>query len=239
MVEILICEDNPFDKLWLIRCLEELQSPQVPFIISTYTDGQQVAQLYQQGQGKADLVILDMLMDQLNGIETALKIREYETKNTEIVIVTATPQYALEGYKVNAHRYYLKPVNKEEFLADIKSLVTTIHRSHTSFLTINNAQGINKIKLDDIMVVESLTRTLTIGTQNQTYSCTGRISEMEEQLEGSSFIRVHKSFIVNLKYVANIFKDTITLDNGVVIPLSKHKSKQVHEVLMNYINQRL
>ncbi|MEG0359657.1 MAG: LytTR family DNA-binding domain-containing protein [Anaerorhabdus sp.] len=235
MYKIAIVDDNPFDTKWICECLNKLDvASDCEF--TCFKDGQDLIDSYKSNQ-RFDILLLDMLMEKVNGLDTAKFVRTIDS-NVEIMIITSTLEYAVEGYTVNARRYYLKPLKQDEFLSEMNQIIDNIKKNEGLTLTIHNAQGISKLKLSDIYYIESLSRTLSIHTQESSITMTGKISEMEESLNKYGFMRVHKSFIVNLKYVKNIFKDTITLDNNETILLSKHKSKQVHDSLMEYIQTR-
>ena len=143
------------------------------------------------------------------------------------------------GYEVNAARYYLKPLDEVCFLRDLKKILALAYAKNNDYMTISNASGLTRIRLSDIYYIESMLRTIQIHTKDKNYTMVGKISKFEESLRHQHFIRVHKSFLVNLRYVQNIFKDTITLDNGEQILLSKHRSKETHEQLVKYIQEHV
>ena len=68
---------------------------------------------------------------------------------------------------------------------------------------------------------------------------TGKISEVEESLSEQSFLRIHKSYVVNLKHIRNIFKDTVTLENGEELPLSRHRSKELRQQFLSYMKENI
>ena len=110
MYKVAICDDNPADLQLITDYLTEPEF-HYPLELSSFHDGVELAQAYKK-EGQYDLIILDMMMDRLNGIETALKIRKVD-QNVAILIVTATVEYAIEGYKINAARYIVKRNGEE------------------------------------------------------------------------------------------------------------------------------
>ena len=125
MYKVAICDDNPADLQLITDYLTEPEF-HYPLELSSFHDGVELAQAYKK-EGQYDLIILDMMMDRLNGIETALKIRKVD-QNVAILIVTATVEYAIEGYKINAARYIVKPVSKPEFQKITKNLFASIDK---------------------------------------------------------------------------------------------------------------
>lgn len=232
MYYIALCDDSRADVAVLAQHLNELkkefQIEHIPFL-----DGKSLVKSYEEGR-RYDLIILDMCMDELNGIETAELIRKMDD-SVPIIIVTATVQYAVDGYKINASRYIVKPVCKEEFINIVRKTLDLSSKKRSKFFTFKSDCGMTKVKMDDIYYFESDIRTIHLVTKDSNLTFTGRISKVEEQMKCEGFFRAHKSFIVNLNHVYNIFKDYVTLDNGTKIPLSKYKRKDIGSQLLTYM----
>ncbi len=235
MIHIAVCDDNLNDLKKLTQLVK--QSPLTSITLHEFNDPNQCLTSIQNGM-RYDFFLLDILMNEDNGIDIAKVIRETH-HDAPLFFITSTIEFALQGYEVNASRYYLKPIEEERFLHDLNMTLKQIEKSKNACITINNQEGLTKIQLSDIYYIESMLRTIIIHTKTHQYQMIGKISELEEQLKDEDFVRVHKSFLVNLKYIKNIFKDTITLDNNMTILLSKHRSKQTHERLMSYIHNHL
>ena len=131
MYKVAICDDNPADLQLITDYLTEPEF-HYPLELFSFHDGVELAHAYQK-EGQFDLIILDMMMDRLNGIETALKIRKVD-QNVAILIVTATVEYAIEGYKINAARYIVKPVSKPEFQKITKNIFASIDKKRGGLL---------------------------------------------------------------------------------------------------------
>ena len=110
-------------------------------------------------------------MDSINGIETAKLIREYDS-SVPILIVTSTIQFAMDGYRVNAYRYILKPVEKEGFLTEVRNILDQAGQTTQEYFTVSNESGITKIKMDDIYYFESDVRTINLHTKDMPVSYT-------------------------------------------------------------------
>ena len=232
MFYIALCDDNKIDLQILSAHLQELTNAGFRMEILPLEAGYELVELYKRGR-RFDLLILDMCMEPINGIRTAEMIREYDS-SVPIIIVTATMQYALEGYKVNACRYLLKPVDRDQFLTEVKAILNHHSKQPWPYYIISNKDGITKVKIDDIYYFESNMRTIKVHTKNQCYEFTGKISDIAEQMEKYGFIRIHKSFVVNLKHVTNIFKGVVTMEDSTKIFVSKYRIKDVYHAVMNY-----
>lgn len=233
MLNIAICDDNSTDLSTLVDLVKKIDN--INFQIHMYLNPEECLKDIDSGI-HFDVFLLDILMNEHNGIDIAREIRKTHS-DTPIFFITATYEFALQGYEVRAMRYYLKPIEEEKFSADLINVLKQAEVKKNSYITISNTQGLFKIKTSDIYYVESMLRTIQIHTKSETYSMVGKISDLEERLKSNNIIRVHKSFLVNLAYVKNIFKDTITLDNGNEVLLSKHRSKDVHSQLLNYVRE--
>lgn len=232
MYTIALCDDSKADIAVLTEYLKMIQE-EYNFECVTFLDGTTLVESYNKGK-RYDLIILDMCMEILDGIDTAKLIRKIDD-NVPIIIVTATVQYAVDGYKVNASRYIVKPVDKTEFLNTVKEKLKSIAEKKNQFFNFTSNLGTTKVKLQDIYYFESDMRTIYIHLKKETFSFTGKISQIEEQLKDCGFFRVHKSFVINLYHTYNIFKDYVSMDNGEKVPVSKYKHKEVSEKLLEYM----
>lgn len=235
MLNIAICDDNSTELNQIIEIVNKIKN--VDFHLHQYTNPIDCLNEIKKGK-RFDCFLLDILMNEDNGIDIAKEIRKTHI-DSPLLFITATPEYALAGYEVSAARYYLKPLDEPKFIEDLTKILEIAHAKKNDYMTITNANGVSRIYLKDIYYIESMLRNVSIHTKDKTYTMVGKISKLEEQLENSQFIRVHKSFLVNLRYIQNIFKNTITLDNGEEILLSKHRSKEIHECFVKYIQENI
>lgn len=237
MFYIALCDDEwPVVEL-LTGYLAEIKSPGLQLESVPFLNGRELVRQYERGH-KFDIIILDMLMKPLNGIETARQIRQYDTE-VPILIVTGTVEYAMDGYQVNAYRYILKPVDKAYFQEEVRTILTSIARVQNKYFSFTNEKGLFKVKTTDIYYFESNMRTLSVCHQGGKTDFTGKISDVEEALNEQDFVRIHKSYVVNLKHIRNIFKDTVTLENGEELPLSRHRSKELRQQFLTYMKDNI
>lgn len=234
MINIAICDDNQNDLNNIVYLLSTID---LKFNIHTYLAPQQLLADIQNGI-VFDAFLLDILMNNDNGIDLAKQIR-ITHQTTPIFFITATPEFALQGYEVNALRYYLKPLDIPKLSADLYNILKNVDQRKNSYITLTNTKGLFKLRICDIYYIESMLRTIKIHTKNDSFTAIGKISDFEETLKNNNFARVHKSFLVNLAYIKNIYKDTITLDNDEEVLLSKHRSKEVHLRLLNYVKENV
>lgn len=236
MFRIVLCDDSPADLMVLRGHLEQLKEKR-PVDIISYTDGLDLLKDYKQ-KGFCDILVLDMRMETMGGIEVAKHIRQLDDE-VPILIVTATVDYAVEGYKVGAFRYIVKPVESGDFLSAVEELLDRQQKKQASIFSFPSINGTTKLMTDHIYYLESDLRTIRVVAKEGTFTFTGTISSLEEQLRTDGFIRIHKSFLVNVSHIYNIFKDSVTMDNKEVLPMSKHKRKEVNQEFLSYMEANL
>lgn len=182
--------------------------------------------------GEISLVFLDINMPLLNGIEFAGLI----PPQTRIIFVTAYEQYALQGFKVNALDYLLKPVSYAEFMKSVgkavewfnmKEAATTSRQKQVSdMITVKADYRLVQMHLDTIKYVEvQKDRVIFYRTEGDPVSSLMSLSDLEEQLPSEKFMRVHRSFIVNMDKVEIVERGRIVFGKT-FIPVSDSRKEE-------------
>lgn len=182
--------------------------------------------------GNADVIFLDVDMPLLNGIEFASVVSE----ETSIIYVTAYEQYAIQGFKVNALDYLLKPVSYPEFLKSVGKAMTwhAMRRAYQAtnsgprqpsqeLLTVKADYRLVQMRIDSIKYVEvQKDRVIFYREEGNPISSLMSMKELEELLPSDRFMRVHRSFIVNLNKVEIVERNRIIFGKT-YIPISESK----------------
>lgn len=230
MVRIAICDDEQ-EYLFLEKniIVQYMTNHGYEYIIDTFVSGTDFL-CNKRKIEEYDIVFLDINMSELDGIETAKRIRQYSYR-ISIVFVTAFLSYALEGYKVNAIRYLLKDGNSlKDSLAECLDTIfmqKNFNRIRQSFEFI---EGTQTVDLNEIVYIESSLHKLTFHFRkglNPKMSMYEKLDNIDEHICKFGFCRIHKSYLVNLKYVESIERYVVTLTEGVseVKTLSVSQSK--------------
>ena len=186
---------------------------------------------------KYDIVFLDINMDEIDGIETAQEIRKV-SNDIFIVFVTAFINYAVEGYSVNAIRYILK--NNENFAELIFECIDAISKKINHSVKKKEfkfSEGVKNISLELLLYIESKLHKLNFHIMEDklnTYSLYGKLDEVENELEDKAFLRIHKSYLVNMKHIVGINRYEAMLNNGIRLKISKDRYKSVKEKFVSY-----
>ena len=232
MFSVAVCDDNSYDLSTMTAYLSELRPSGINAEVTTYSSGAELAAAYKKGR-RFHCIILDMLMTPLDGISTAKEIRKYDV-HVPILIVTSTVQYALEGYQVDAWRYLVKPVDKQVFIKEIAGIYRELSLEKPNYFIVSNSSGVHQVRYTDIMYFESNMHMIRLRTLDSEHTFRGSISDIEQRMEPHRFLRVHKSFVVNLGRIKSIYKNSLLMQNGDEVPLSKHRSARLYEAMLDF-----
>ena len=185
--------------------------------------------------GCYDALFLDILMNDDNGIEVARELRKTD-KDVRIVFLTSSPEFAVQSYTVGAFYYELKPVRRESFFKLIDRLYSEWEREKAEFFIVKCDNGINKIDIRNLEYCEVVNRALVICLADGTsLKSTAKITEIEEKLgKFGCFIRPHRSYLTNLRYIENISQKKIIMKSGAKIPIPHGKYTQTKERYLEY-----
>jgi len=196
MINIAICDDDGTIRAQL-RNLIEYEYP-VGFSIKEYTNGRALVHDVESGIECYDLILLDIKMPWMGGIQAAARLRELRLP-VVIVLLTQYPEYVYDGYEVQAFHYILKPLRSCDFLPVLERAVKAAENNRgKAYLPIRTQDEVWYIPLGDIAYIESSLRKVSVVTvSGGTHECYGRISGMAEFLKPAGFFRVHKSYLIN------------------------------------------
>jgi len=227
-----IIDDEP-----LAAGLLESYVKKTPYLSLQGTYNSAITAMRDLRENPVQLLFLDIQMPELSGIEFARIL----PKDTKIILTTAFNQYAIEGYKVNALDYLLKPVSYQDFLQSTDKALewfTTQKKQAVKqddrFMFVKSDYKLIRVCLDDILYIEGLKDYIRI------YLRTGEkimslmsMKKLEEYLPQPEFLRVHRSWIVHMPEVTTIDRFRIVFGD-LFIPISDNYKEQVQNYLDNH-----
>lgn len=228
---IAICDDNENQIKEMRRLLVEWSADK-PFAldIDEYISAESF--LFSYPDKPCDLILLDIEMDRLNGMELAKRLRS-NGDMLPIVFITGYSDYIAEGYDVEALHYLLKPVAKEKLFAVLDKYVEK-RSVKADELIIETANGATHISADRITYIEAFGRKTAVHlSDDRIIDCMVSISRFSA-MRLNGFVSPHRSYIVNLRFMRSIGKTEIALDNGTIIPLSRRLYKDVNEKFIQF-----
>lgn len=184
---------------------------------------------------KYDIIFLDIEMNKMSGIELSNIIRK-ENKTVDIVFVTGIFKYVLHGYKVGALQYLMKPIKKEDVAACLDNTKNRIqfNDDNSKYITIETPKKSLKLNYDNIEYCIMFSPYIDIHTNSDKITLRKKISDIEKLLPKTSFIRCHRSYLVNIKYIKIVNKDNVILESGIKIPISRGKYNETNDAFINY-----
>ncbi|MDU1538258.1 MAG: LytTR family DNA-binding domain-containing protein [Paeniclostridium sordellii] len=235
MIKIAICEDKKEQQELLKTYINQIfEALYIKYKLEIFNSGEELLENY---QNDTDVLLLDIQMGQINGMDTARKIRSIDDK-VEIIFITSLIEYALEGYEVRAYRYLIKPVKYENLKENIINCIKEVDIKNKYIIV--KEQG-NQIKLDinEITYVEVQKETITIHTLNEVYKTNGTMINIEKDIDCDRFFRCHKSFLVNLEHIKSIKQYTAILENSEEVPVSRYRFKETKDKFFDLIEDKL
>ena len=230
MIHIAICDDEEYFRLLEEKLVGEyLEKRQYSYAIDTYSSGREM--LDKAGISmQYDIVFLDINMEEMDGLETAWRIRQISGQ-IFIVFVTAYITYALEGYKVNAVRYLLKEKGSlENAIKECLDAIAAQMESQNKKYEIYFPGNRRCVPVDTLLYVESRLHKVLFFAMDEgikEYCKYGRLDGGEQELKPYGFYRIHQSFLVNIRFVKNVERYTASLENGIALGISKKYYKDI------------
>lgn len=183
--------------------------------------------------GDYDLILLDVEMPGLNGIDTAREIRRMDSR-VVIMFITNMAQYAINGYEVEAVDYVLKPVTYQDFAMKLKKAARYIQRNQDMRLTLTTSDGMVNIHVSDIYYLEVDRHYLIYHTVHGDYTVRGVMRDVEEQMQEYHFVRCNHCYLVNLKYVEAV-NGTFVRVGGTELQMSRNKKNEFLQAFTRYV----
>ena len=232
-MNIAICDDEPVFLKKLYKKLTDMKIPDCR--IHEFTSGKELLKLYVKGM--YEVVILDVEMPDLNGLQTAERIRQID-KSVIISFLTNYAEFAVHGYDVGAFRYILKNQPDYVYTKQLNSIVDECKQRFKTF-SFTNKNISFKFRLADIIYFEGHKRKVSLFTITGELEYGGDFTEICSELIKYYFILINRGLLVNLEQIQNISKSDIILSNGMKIPIAKNRRKQVHEKISDYLHLHL
>ncbi len=231
MINIGICDDELLYRIKIKDIFKELlRLYAINYNIYEFSSGKELLNNYPKD---LDILIMDIQMKIVNGMDTAKKIREFD-QNLEIIFMTSFSEFMQEGYEVKAYRYILKPINERKISKNILPCIDEVMKKKKNYLSINVKNYIDRIKIDSIVYIETARPNILIYTHDNMYTTKMTISKIEKILSEYGFFRCHNSYIVNLKLIESMNGNTVVV-KGKNIPISKYRVKDLKLAITNIL----
>ncbi|MFM9277558.1 LytR/AlgR family response regulator transcription factor [Paenibacillus jiagnxiensis] len=241
MYKVAICDDEQQQRELVKNTLISLSvKTNLNFEIEMFSSGEELVAYYENNNPSFHILILDVEMNGINGIQTARKIRSLKNIDEQIIFLTSYPEYMLESFDVVTYQYLIKPVAPHIFEEKIVKLHQYFQSLDQKFLVIKSAYEEVILKHDEIIAIEAA-KSLTIKnklhfvTQNQTYESKGIISNYASALKDFHFLQIHRSIIINLLHVKKFAGGKVFMSNAMELPIGRSKIKEVKDTYTKFM----
>lgn len=186
-----------------------------------------------------DILFLEILLSNANGISIAKEIRQYDNV-IKIIFLTSSPEFAVQSYTVGAYFYQMKPISEENFFGLMNAAISECKKEQQHSLILRCKSGITRIDLDRLEYCEVRGRTRLFHMENgEVLEGSGSMGELYGRLsQYENFVRPHRSFLINMEYIRKISHKTITMESLAEIPIPHGKCSEIKNLYLKYAFDR-
>ncbi|MCR4903761.1 MAG: LytTR family DNA-binding domain-containing protein [Butyrivibrio sp.] len=220
-VRVAICEDEQIQRVLIRKRLEEYMTGRnIDAEIIEYDSGEQFT--LDENKDKIDIVLLDIYMEGMSGIELAKKIRN-DGNNLEIIFITSSNEFAAEAFEVESVYYLKKPVEEDKFIKAMDLAMRKFRKLLSIEIFVNRES--KKIYLSDIYYVETMYRKLAIHTDLDEYVTYMTLSKLMTDFPKNDYAQISRFSVVSLDKVLSYDGSEVLLKNGIRLEVSdKYKA---------------
>lgn len=226
MFHVAVCDDNEL----ICREIEKILEDAYDIVVDVFFSGEKLYEAMSKGD-YFDVIFLDIELAEMNGIAVADKIRnEFKNEVTSIVYISAKEEYAMKLFKARPLDFIVKPFTKQQ-IVDVMEYAIKLANKRKDFFEFKNNQTYYKILLRDITYFESNGRKITVHTWDSDYSVYSKLDEIENKYQGT-FLRIHKSYLVNMDAIKEYKYDSVLLANDIRLNISKSNRNKIRDYLL-------
>ncbi len=233
-MKIAVCDDDWQELERISSFLDTYRRERkVPLTYKTFQSA--TGLISSMGSGDYDILLLDILMPGMTGMQAAHEIRTFDA-GVKIVFLTSSPEFAVESYTVKAYDYILKPVSRDK-LFSILEAVTAEEQKPLEGLTVKTQSGMARILFSRLAFVEIMNKKLYFHLADGTVQeVSASLAAFEKDLLArAEFVKVHRSYIVNLWQVAEFGAKELITHAGKTVPISRLLYGKVREAYMKHL----
>lgn len=234
MFEIFVCDDDTniteFLRFFIMKHFG------ANYKVTTMNNCRELIGMIDMNEHIPDILIMDINLKDGNGIET-VKHLQAQHPSLKVIYLTGVINYATSIFETNPSYFLVKPINENKLCDAITKVSIEIESDKAESIVIKTSGSEMRLCRKDIVYIESQGRKLVLymadGGKKEIY---GKMDLIQEQM-GASFIRSHKSFLINMKYITERTSKAFYLSNGKVLPISKPNLKEVKVKFISYLGE--
>lgn len=234
-MRIAICDDN----IEFLKQTEDIvrhtyQEQQMEIQVSRFQNGQDLLADMQKSESEIDLLLLDIDMPDVSGLEVAKKMREMG-KETILIFISSYESYVFDTFEYNPFRFIRKEKLQQELPIALRAAESAYQKNKKRYIMVRCDEGEVRIEETEIMYFDMVKRQIRIClADGRVYHTWRTMKELQQELSPERFSKIHSGCVVNLKYVSSYAGCEITLDNGERLTASRGGIKIFKEELSRY-----
>lgn len=231
MIRIAICDDEKYMSDHIRKMTADFfRGKNIDTEILQFSCGEELLKYEKQ----IDVLFLDIQMKDIDGMETARRLRGRKFRGF-LIFITVLREMVFDSFEVQAYDYLVKPIEKRHFEKTMERLVSSMQNADKSNLLIQKGYESRIISLDDIVFCEIIDRKIYLHlVSSEVVDYYDRIEKLETKLD-DRFFRCHRSYLINLKYLKSYKNKTAYMEGGKQIPVSRLRSKEFSGVILQYM----
>ena len=231
MIHVAICDDEKYmsDQIRAMTS-DFFRGKNTEAVILQFSCGEELLEYDKE----IDILFLDIQMKDMNGMETARKLRERGFRGT-LVFITVLREMVFQSFEVQAYDYLVKPIDAKSFEKTMNRLFVSMQNAGEDSLLIRKGYESRIISLGDIVFCEIIDRKVYLNlVSSEVVDYYDRIEKLESKLDGR-FFRCHRSYLINLKYLKSYKNGMACMEGGKEIPVSRLRSREFSDVILQYM----
>ena len=229
--KIAVCDDEQIICFTLYETLLKLSEfKSVKFEIDCFTSGEALCR--EMEITSYDLLFLDIELPQMNGVAVGQYIREtLKNETIQIIYISSKQKYAMELFDMHPLNFLVKPLTDDKIEKVIDKFLL-INKTDVELFSFKIGHEYYKVHISDILYFSSSGRKIKLITRNKEYEFYGSLEAIYSELKNKNFLFVHKSFLVNYRYVEKYQYEQVTMSDNRVIPISQSRRKAIRTIFM-------
>ena len=233
MLQVAVCDDEVIECCDMAKRIKEImEDMKIECIIRQFQSGRELLQTLES----FDIVFLDIIMQDLDGMKTAQIFRK-KAFDKMLVFVSSSREYVFDAYDVEAFQYLLKPVDDKKLKGVLQKAVLKTEKRPQEFIIVSRERQKIKLFLDDIYYFEIKGRVIDVHGTEGIFTYYEQIGELENKLRDKGFFRCHKSYLINLKYVDVYNRQEVILENGEAIVIAKRRFEEFCQAVLKVMRE--
>ena len=231
MIYIAICDDEKYMSGYIrTMVFSFFRKKNREINLRTFLSGRELLAY----DGQIDILFLDIQMKDMDGMETARKLRAGKFRGF-LVFITVLKEMVFQSFEVHAYDYLVKPVDEKQFEKTMERLYASMCSASVDSMLVQKGYESRIIPKDEIVFCEIIDRKIYLNlASGEVLDYYERIEHLEEKLD-SYFFRCHRSYLINLKHLKGYKNGTAYMDNGREVPISRLRSKEFSGVVLQYM----